>query len=110
LSYAEKKIVELHRVAPDPDEMMILRDRPQVILKLLKEIKSRVTNENEIVCIDSIITIFESVDDLDFLNKRAIFVYIRELSGLSPKQLSIAMSMIRKHYKELSKSDSFRIF
>ena len=44
------------------------------------------------------------IGDLDFLNKRAIFVYLRELSGLNAKQLSIAMSNIRKYYREIVKS------
>ena len=48
-------------------------------------------------------TVFETIDQLDFLNKRAIFVYVRDISGLSPKQLSVAMSIIRKHYRALVK-------
>ena len=41
----------------------------------------------------------------DYLNKRAVFVYLRELSGLNAKQLSVAMSNIRKHYKDLVKNN-----
>ena len=41
--------------------------------------------------------------NLDFLNKRAVFIYVRDISGLNPKQLSVAMSSIRKHYKEIVK-------
>ena len=95
---------------PGPDEILMQQNRPAEIKKLLTEIRTRVTNENEISCIDSILKIFEQVEDLDFLNKRAIFVYLRELSGLSPKKLSIAMSVIRRHYRELSKTDDFDIF
>ena len=46
-----------------------------------------------------------TIGDLDFLNKRAVFVYMREISGLTPKQLSVAMSNVRKHYKEIKKGD-----
>ena len=56
------------------------------------------------------ISLFERIDDLDLLNKRAIFVYLRDISNLNPKQLSIAMSSIRKHYKLLVKQDEFDIF
>ena len=74
-------------------------------------IKNKVTNANEKLCIDAIITLFNNIDDLDFLNKRAIFVYLREISGLNPKQLSVAMSNIRKNYKEIIKSnDNFILF
>jgi len=35
---------------------------------------------------------------------------MRDLSNLNPKQLSIAMSSIRKHYRVLAKNDDFDIF
>jgi hypothetical protein len=74
-------------------------------LELLYEIRSKVKTENELACINSIITIFENVDDVDLLNKSAILLYMRELSGLSPKQLTTTMQMLKKHYKKL-KTDS----
>ena len=40
-------------------------------------------------------------DDVDLLNKSAILLYMRELSGLSPKQLTTTMQMLKKHYKKL---------
>ena len=56
-------------------------------------------------------SLFDNIEELEFLNKRAIFVYLREISGLNPKQLSVALSSIRKHYRELVKSDDiFMLF
>ena len=53
-------------------------------------------------------------NELDYLNKRAVFVYLRDISGLTPKQLSVSMSNIRKHYKDIKKTNknhySFSIF
>ena len=71
--------------------------------------KSKLTNKNEILCCDAIVTLFTKIDDLDYLNKRAVFVYLREISGLNAKQLSVAMSNIRKHYKEVRRSDDLFI-
>lgn len=110
LNSVQKEIIETHKVVPSQDEILINQNRQNEILSLLSEIKTRTTNENELLCIDAIIKIFSHVDDLEFLNKRAIFVYIRDLSNLSPKKLSVAMSQIRKHYKELSRSEDFGIF
>ena len=53
------------------------------------------------MCINSIITIFENIDEVDLLNKNAILLYMRELSGLSPKQLTTTMQSIKKYYKKL---------
>jgi len=53
------------------------------------------------MCINSIITIFENIDNIDLLNKNAILLYMRELSGLSPKQLTTTMQIVKKHYKKI---------
>ena len=49
--------------------------------------------------------LFKDIDSLELLNKRAIFVYLREISGLNPKQLSVAMSNVRKHFREIVKNN-----
>ena len=71
------------------------------LMQVIKELETRVKKQNEVLCVDAIKTVFDNVDNLDFLNKRAIYVYIREISGLNSKQLSVAMSKIRKHYKAI---------
>ena len=101
MSRRDKTAVGEWAIVPSPDDMMITAQFRDDIIKLLHEIKNRVSGENETKCIDAVITVFDKVDQLDFLNKRAVFVYVREISGLSPKQLSVAMSIIRKHYRAL---------
>lgn len=110
LNSAQKQEIASHKIVPPPDEEIIERERYDEIITLLGEIKTRTSKENEVLCIDAVIEIFSHVDNLEFLNKRAIFVYLRDISGLNPKQLSVAMSQIRKHYRELSRSDDFGIF
>ncbi len=90
-------------VAP-PDSAIEKREKNEEILALFKEIRKRVRNEREVRCVDAIIEIFNRVDELDFLNKRAIFVYVREYSGLNSKQLSMCMSSIRNIYRQLNGS------
>lgn len=97
----EKDALANYDVAESPDDVLIKGNLRNEITLVLKEIKNRVSGENEVACINAVITIFETIDQLDFLNKRAIFVYVRDISGLNPKQLSVSMSIIRKHYREL---------
>ena len=86
----------------------IIQEEDKEILKeVLGKVKNKANNENEKLCIDAIIKVFANVDNLDFLNKRAIFVYLREISGLNPKQLSVSISNIRKYYREVVGSDDF---
>ena len=110
MSKPDREALLRYDVAPAPDEAMLKELFKKEVLTLMHEIKTRVTGENELQCINAIITVFESVDDLDFLNKRAVFVYIRDISGLTPKQLSVALSIIRKHYRGLARNGEFSIF
>ena len=110
MSVRDRGVLAQSHVLLPPDEIMIKETFRDDIMKVLFEIQNRVTGENEKKCITAVIKVFETVDQLDFLNKRAIFVYVRDISGLSPKQLSVAMSIIRKHYRVLVKTEEFDIF
>ena len=98
----QRHLYESAQIVPPPDDILIDRARKEMIQDLLKEISGIVTSETEKTCITAVQTVFENVDNLDFLNKRAVLVYVRDISGLSPKQLSVAMSSIRKHYRRLT--------
>lgn len=103
----DKNAIANHQVAPSPDDVMISKEYRGEIMLVLFSIKDKIEKKNDIACIDAIIRVFEMIDQLDFLNKRAIFVYVREISGLNSKQLSSSMSTIRKHYREIKKDDKF---
>ena len=105
LNRVEKDMVEKYKMIPAQDSILIREEDKEFLKDILEKIKSRVSNENEKLCIESVITLFKNIDDLDFLNKRAVFVYLREISGLNPKQLSVSLSSIRKHYRDIIKSD-----
>ena len=105
LSLTEKAKIESYQVIPSQEHVMIKEEDKIVLREMLLEIKKRISNPGEVACLDAIITLFNKIEDLDFLNKRAVFVYLRELSGLNAKQLSVAMSNVRKHYRDLKKSN-----
>ena len=100
LTAHEHLIIEEHHMLPSQDEMLNATRSVENTLSMLFEIRSKVKTENELVCINSIITIFENIDDIDLLNKGAILLYMRELSGLSPKQLTTTMHAIKKLYRK----------
>lgn len=110
LGPAERRAIENHDTVRAPDEKMLLDERMDEIKTILQRIKAKVNNKNEIRCIDAIIQVFDHVDELDLLNKRAIFVYLRTISGLSPKHLTVALSSIKKHYRAIAKSNEFLNF
>ena len=101
LSIADKYAVEEYQVAPSPEAAIDTLENIAAMKDLLIEIKNKAKNDSERKCIDAILQVFENVDKLDYLNKRAIFVYVREISGLNSKQLSVCMSSLRKTYRDL---------
>ena len=105
LSRDQITTIENYKVAPAPDDLLINRELRNDIMNLLNEIEKRLKSEVELSCIQAIKTVFDRVDELDFLNKRAILVYVREISGLSPKRLSEAMASIRGHYRKLTNGE-----
>ena len=106
LSMTDKIEIENYSVLPSQEDIAILKEDKILIIEILKKIKDKIINKNEEKCVNAVITLFENIESLDFLNKRAVFVYLRELSGLNAKQLSVAMSSIRKLYKDIQKSNS----
>lgn len=109
LSIADKNSIEMHGKIISPERKMMIEETKNDLKEIFKKIEKKISSENEILCMKAIVEVFDKVDQLDFLNKRAIFVYLREISGLNPKQLSIAMSNIRKHYREIVKNDKYNL-
>ncbi len=72
------------------------------VVAMLSELRLETTNPNEILCIDSISRLFEVVNGPngpDILNKSAILLYLRDLSGLTSKQLTTALQSIKRRYR-----------
>lgn len=101
MSNAQKEQFEAYDYVPPPDEEMIKRQQKVEILNLIDDMKVKLTNENELRCLCAVETLFSSIDELELLNKRAVLVYIREISGLDKKHMSKAMSVIRRHYRSM---------
>jgi len=107
---AEISFHESFKVQPSQEKNIIRKESKQDLDNILVQIKSNLKTEKEHACMDAIISLFDRVDDLELLNKRAVFVYLRDISNLSPKQLSVTMSKIRKHYREISDKGDFFLF
>lgn len=101
MSGNEQRMLEEHCTVVGQDVLLDNVAASRANIEMLYEIRGKARSESELACINSIITIFESVDNIDLLNKSAILLYMRELSGLSPKQLTTTMQSIKRHYKRM---------
>lgn len=66
---------------------------------IVSSVRSMLRSESHKKVLDAVIVILERTEDLDFLNKRAISLYLRDITGLSQKEISTALSAIKKKYK-----------
>ena len=56
------------------------------------------TNERKVLL--AIEDLISHIDDIEIFNKKAIYLYLREISGLNTKQIVSGLSNIRKRYAE----------
>ena len=83
----------------------------ELILEIIDFLSSKVTDDKDKRCCFAIKKIFEEIESLEFFNKRAVFVYLREISGLNSAELSSSLSSIRKIYrKNVGHDKLFNIF
>ena len=54
--------------------------------------------ENEKKVLEAVKILFESVDDIEIFNKKAIYLYLRELTGLNTKQVVNNLKKLREKY------------
>ena len=56
--------------------------------------------ENERRILEAIKILFDSVDDIEIFNKKAIYLYIREITGLNTKQVVNNLNKMRARYRD----------
>ena len=54
--------------------------------------------ENDLKVYQAINILFESKEDIDIFNKKAIYLYLREITGLNTKQIVNSLKKFRKKY------------
>jgi hypothetical protein len=71
----------------------------QYLMAELEGWKKLQMTDNEKVVYDAVRTLFNSAEDLDILNKKAVYLYLREITGLNTKQIVSQLNKMRKRYK-----------
>ena len=64
----------------------------------LKSWDSSQMKDNDLKVYQAIIVLFESRDDIEIFNKKAIYLYLREITGLNTKQIVNSLKKFRKKY------------
>tara|TARA_B100001094_G_C18184372_1_gene802827 strand:+ start:1016 stop:1702 length:687 start_codon:yes stop_codon:yes gene_type:complete len=71
-------------------------------MMLLKEVEGwdRLTlKENEKKVLDAVLTLMTNIEQIEIFNKKAIYLYMREITGLNTKQIVSSLNKMRQKYK-----------
>ena len=60
---------------------------------------SKQMSENEKKVYDAVKILLNSIEDIEIFNKKAVYLYLRELTGLSTKQIVSQLNKMRKKYR-----------
>ena len=77
--------------------------RKELIKNLRTEMESwkpDFSKEAEKKVYDAVIVLFDSADDIEIFNKKAIYLYLREITGMNTKQVVTQLNKMRKRYRE----------
>lgn len=107
-SAADALAYEQFNVVPSYEDLVEKAEFSRILRNIVKELSGRVRTDNEIKCVNAIEQIVNNLENIDILNKRAILLYIRNITGLSSKQLSVCLSNLKKHYREIKKLEDFQ--
>jgi hypothetical protein len=69
---------------------------------LLKEVKNwdKLTlKENEKKVLDAVLLLMENIEQIEIFNKKAIYLYLREITGLNTKQIVSCLNKMRARYR-----------
>lgn len=59
--------------------------------------------ENERKILQAIRILFDNIDDIEIFNKKAIYLYIREITGLNTKQMVNNLNKMRARYRDFKR-------
>jgi hypothetical protein len=82
------------------------REKQEFWTHLFKEIDSwekLKLKENEKKVLEAIRILFNSIDEVEIFNKKAIYLYMREITGLNTKQIVNNLNRMRERYRNFKK-------
>lgn len=105
LGFHDLDQIERQNPVVSPEDAMIAKESETKLPNLVRSLTDLARNEVEVEVMRAIGILTSNLDDLDLLNKRAVLLYLRELTGLNSKQVSGALASLKKHYKTLRDAD-----
>lgn len=82
------------------------REEYELWMNLLQnfDVWKRYYKGNDLKVLYSIETLFNNIENIEIFNKKAVYLYMREITGLNTKQITNSLKKIRQKYHEFKKS------
>ena len=95
----------------DPDMHFVDKTESYLDKKMRREMITNLRNEmaswevdfqkeKEKKVYDAVIMLFDSAEEIEIFNKKAIYLYLRELTGMNTKQIVSPLNKMRKKYRD----------
>ena len=55
--------------------------------------------QNEKLVLEAVKVLLHNIDDIEIFNKKAVYLYLRELTGLNTKQVVNNLNKLREKYR-----------
>ena len=93
----------------DPDKQKDIWDNQEEIefwQNLLSEVgswKKLNLKDNERRVLEAVLTLMENIEQIEIFNKKAIYLYLRELTDMNTKQIVSCLNKMRARYRTFKK-------
>ena len=88
------------------DDFMKREEDRQFWATLLKEVEcwqKLNLKENEQKVLDAVLTLMNNIEQIEIFNKKAVYLYMREITGLNTKQIVSCLNKMRARYRLFKK-------
>lgn len=92
--------------AEDLDEKIQFMEFFQLVKQHLPIWKDQFKKQQEKDFVDALISLLDNIDNLPIFNKKAIYIYLKEMTGMNVKQISSHFGKIKKKYSFLKRKYS----
>ena len=106
VQYEDLNGSEISEILVTQHEYESKRETREFWMLLFKEIDSwekLKLQDNEKKVLEAIRILFNSIDEIEIFNKKAIYLYMREITGLNTKQIVNNFNRMRERYRNFKK-------
>jgi hypothetical protein len=93
--------IEISDVNKTPDFIEEQMDREfwEFLLGEIKSWQHLAVKENEKKVLDAVLTLMDNIESIEIFNKKAVYLYMREITGLNTKQIVSCLNKMRVRYR-----------